>query len=307
MDARIKREKISMVKKQVIIVALILFTTIVTFTYAYFTESVSGETTTDVNIEIESSSVLKFSTGDQLNILANRENFTLNHGSLYDKSVATISYYAVDDLSIYYNVLFNVGTNEFVYSSDDKKPEVVLMIKDPDGNIVTEVEGLEFVTTNSYTVYELDEEITEGLDDETEEDNQDGPDVEIEGEQSFEDLGETDDEQVTEDDDILIEGDTDTDVDAQEEVEEEVESDETEESLPANKYVDVDEIQGFDITDKIGVFNIALGYEAIASKETIHEWTFTLYFVNLETSQDINIDKEFSSNVILEDVTDLYN
>lgn len=232
-------------KKLIIVLVAVLFITVASFTYAYFTASVSGDTVTDVQVEIESSSVLTFSSGDPLYILANRENFTLNHGTLYDESTATVTYMAnTTSEDVYYNVKFNINVNEFTYTTEEKLPEVILLIEDNEGNAVTEVDGLEYVTTTSYNIAESTDVVVD-------------PDLEGDEEVGY-----------------------------------------------VEQYVTETEISGFDITEKSGEFTVALDYELLASNLTIHEWNFVLYFVNLETSQDDNIDKAFSSNVVLEDASD---
>ena len=73
------------------------------------------------------------------------------------------------------------------------------------------------------------------------------------------------------------------------------------------KYVEVtnangSEVKGFDITTKSGLFNIASLYEITSTsstEDTIHEWTFTVTFINLDTNQYENGGKTMEAEVIL--------
>lgn len=71
------------------------------------------------------------------------------------------------------------------------------------------------------------------------------------------------------------------------------------EEIDGLDYVTVNEVSGFDVTDKEGVFEIS--YEEISSSGStvIEDWTFTLYFVNLDTNQADNANKEFNSYIVL--------
>ena len=68
-------------------------------------------------------------------------------------------------------------------------------------------------------------------------------------------------------------------------------------------YVTVNGVSGFDITEKVGVFNISVDHP-IATKSstsgTTHTWTFTLTFINLETDQSINEDGSLEMEAILQ-------
>ena len=68
-------------------------------------------------------------------------------------------------------------------------------------------------------------------------------------------------------------------------------------------YVTVNGVSGFDITEKVGVFNISVDHP-IATKSstsgTTHTWTFTLTFINLETDQSINEDGSLEMKAILQ-------
>ncbi|MFI3261061.1 MAG: hypothetical protein R3Y13_05060 [bacterium] len=73
-------------------------------------------------------------------------------------------------------------------------------------------------------------------------------------------------------------------------------------SVEGLEYVTSGEVTGFDITTKSGTFEIAGDYVITTDgiDPTEQEWTFTLYFMNLETNQNDNAGKEFISKAILQ-------
>lgn len=68
-------------------------------------------------------------------------------------------------------------------------------------------------------------------------------------------------------------------------------------SLP---YVTVNGISGFDITESTGTYYIASNYTIQTSTEIMQNWETTITFVNLEESQNVNLDKNLSGYIKLE-------
>lgn len=68
------------------------------------------------------------------------------------------------------------------------------------------------------------------------------------------------------------------------------------------KYVTYNNIEGFDITTKQGLYTIAKLYNIKSSgKNTIQNWDFKVTFVNLETNQKENAGKELDAKIIIQD------
>ena len=68
-------------------------------------------------------------------------------------------------------------------------------------------------------------------------------------------------------------------------------------------FVEVNGVRGFDITEKIGAFNIAIDHPISTTSSTsgtTHTWTFTLTFVNLDTDQSINETANLDMEVVLQ-------
>ena len=65
---------------------------------------------------------------------------------------------------------------------------------------------------------------------------------------------------------------------------------------------DGSEVNGFDITTKSGLFNVALLYEITSSSSTnatVQDWTFTVTFINLTTNQTENGGRTLDAEIIL--------
>ena len=62
-------------------------------------------------------------------------------------------------------------------------------------------------------------------------------------------------------------------------------------------------VSGFDVTDKIGLFNVDLSHAITTTSSTTgttHTWTFTLTFINLSTDQSINENANMNIDVYLQ-------
>ena len=69
------------------------------------------------------------------------------------------------------------------------------------------------------------------------------------------------------------------------------------------KYVTVNGVSGFDITNKKGAFNIAVEHPINTTSSTTgttHTWTFVLTFINLDTDQSINENASLDIDVVLQ-------
>ncbi len=73
-------------------------------------------------------------------------------------------------------------------------------------------------------------------------------------------------------------------------------------SIAGLDYVTVDGVSGFDITDKVGLFNIHQNYEISTKTEIVQEWKVTLTFVNLQHSQDVNMGNGLSGSLKIDPV-----
>ena len=61
------------------------------------------------------------------------------------------------------------------------------------------------------------------------------------------------------------------------------------------------EVTGFDITTKKGLITIANNYEIVSIGTRVQEWNIEVIFVNLDSNQNINTEKTFKANLLIQE------
>ena len=137
-------------KKILIIVITILLITI-GVTFSYFMARTGDGANGKFNITSDTVDDLRFSVNKDLNLSVNQFNFASGSGNLSDEVVARASLKAnsTKNTATYnYYVYFQIEKNEYIYTTTDKLPEVVLSITGPNGEI-TSVDGLSYVSATN--------------------------------------------------------------------------------------------------------------------------------------------------------------
>ena len=207
-------------KKRLITMVVILLVLTIGVTFAYFMARTGEGKQAGTTITTGTVDDLKFNVSkENLSLNINQFNFASGAGNLTDNVTATASLKANSTkktAKYNYYVYFQIESNDYVYTTTDKKPEIVLSITGPNGEI-TSVDGLTYVSAT----------------------NADGTVV-----------------------------------------------------------------KGFDITEsKPSVVKIANAYEISSSSSTNYtnqEWTFTVTFINLDTNQVGNQNKNLTSKVLIQ-------
>ncbi len=100
-----------------------------------------------------------FNTGGSINVNANYLNFQQGMPSVVGETTGSINLIAGSDktrlASYKYNVRLNIDSNNFEYTTEDEKPELILIITGPDGNKLTRVPGLDYVEYNEYKGFDI--------------------------------------------------------------------------------------------------------------------------------------------------------
>ena len=199
---------------------------VVGVTLAYVIAQISDSVIGNTDVAADTTDNLKFAIDKDISLSINRENFGIGDGNLSDTSIATVTLLAnstTNNTTYEYNVYFRIFSNEYDYTTTDELPEIVLTITNPDGEIVTDVYGLNYVDAV----------------------NADGTVV-----------------------------------------------------------------SGFDITNASGLFEIELAYPIVSTSSlnaTVHEWTFTATFINLDSDQTANTGKGMNAEIILSRVEEGYH
>ena len=124
---------------------LTLLVFVVGATYAYFTVQSSGSGNIDTNVITGTTDNLSFSFGDMINIYATEENFAQGMGSISDSTTGQAILKAnntTNEATAKYNIYLIIENNDFVYTTEEGTPEIVLNVTDPNGNKVENITGL---------------------------------------------------------------------------------------------------------------------------------------------------------------------
>lgn len=138
-------------KKVILVLTGVLVMCLVTFgiTYSYFQGMVGSPAQTDINVISNTVDSLVFDVSNSIGFSADQDSFGQGMGNASGSTVAKATLIAnnkTNSATDYYNLYLNIGYNDFVYSKDTDTPELLLVVKDSDGNLIRDIEGLDFVT-----------------------------------------------------------------------------------------------------------------------------------------------------------------
>ena len=139
-------------KKKIIIVITSCLLLVIGATFAYFIAQIGAGAKSTVDINAKTVDDLKFEVSKDINLSVDQFNFASGAGNLSDNAIAKASLRAnasKNTATYNYYVYFNVSSNEFIYTTSDNKPEIVLTITDPNGAEVTSIDGLTYVNATN--------------------------------------------------------------------------------------------------------------------------------------------------------------
>ena len=125
------------------IIALAL--TLVTATYAYFMAQTGEGKSTDIKINANTVDTFTFETGSAISLNLNQENFASGKGNQSDTTFAKAMLTAnnkTNTATEHYYMYLDISENTFAYTQDENTPEILLTIKDANGNAITSITGL---------------------------------------------------------------------------------------------------------------------------------------------------------------------
>ena len=139
-------------KKTFIIIAVALLVLSIGITFAYFIAKTGPGSSANANVTTGTVDDLKFNVSkENISLNINQFNFASGSGNITDTVTATASLKAnsTKKTATYnYYVYFQIVSNNYMYTTADKKPEIVLSITGPNGEI-TSVDGLKYVTATN--------------------------------------------------------------------------------------------------------------------------------------------------------------
>ena len=141
-------------KRNAFLIILIVFLVVLVTgaTFAYF-QAISGTgASTDIEVSANTVDTFSFEVGDPLKFTADQFTFTEGgnnaSASTFAKAILTANNKTNTATQNYYLYL-NISQNNFVYTQDSSKPELLLTVKDPSGNNVTSITGLIYKTVTN--------------------------------------------------------------------------------------------------------------------------------------------------------------
>ncbi len=139
-------------KKRYTVIFVILLVLAIGITFAYLTVRSNKNAYKDANLSTGKLDNLQFNVSKDISLSINQDNFASGSGNLSDSAIASAKLRAnstKNTASYNYYVYFDITSNNYVYTTSDKKPEIVLSITDPNGTDVTSINGLSYVTATN--------------------------------------------------------------------------------------------------------------------------------------------------------------
>ena len=131
----------------IMILVVVMLTLVITVSYAYFQSAVGDTAVTNVGIRTYKSDNLSFIKGDDLALDIFEGNFAQGMGNISSTTTSSAILKANTktlEATDYYDVYFHIIKNNFEYTTNNQETELLLKVINPDGEYLTEVEGLAY-------------------------------------------------------------------------------------------------------------------------------------------------------------------
>ena len=135
-------------KKQIILSIITIVTLailVIGASFAYFAAQGNTSAQTSATVKTYTVDVFSFETGDPISFSLNQENFASGKGnqtgSTFAKAILTANN-KTNTATDHYNLYLNISENTFTYTQNENTPEILLIIKDANGNAITSITGL---------------------------------------------------------------------------------------------------------------------------------------------------------------------
>ena len=144
-------------KKRVIIIISILLV-FISFSLAYIIPQISDGAIENVGVTADTTDDFQFNIDKEINLNPNQFNVTEGGGNLTDTAIgsAILRANSTNNTASYtYYVYFSINSNDYIYTTVDQKPEIILTITNPNGEDITEIEGLNYVKANEVSGFDI--------------------------------------------------------------------------------------------------------------------------------------------------------
>lgn len=127
-------------------------------TLAYFAVINSNNVSATSKVESVTMTSLIFDAGNPISIYANMFNFGKDMNNLFDQTYAQATVSKGTDMEVarfHYEVSIDLLDNDLVYSVNKNKPEVILTITNPDDVEVKQIKGLDYVSIDGVSGFDI--------------------------------------------------------------------------------------------------------------------------------------------------------
>lgn len=135
-------------KKRIILIILALLILCVGTTLAYIIAQLQDSATGNASVTSDTVDLLKFEISKDITLNPTQFNVVEGGSDLSDSAVgsAILRANSINDNATYnYYVYFQINSNNYIYTTDYEKPEIILTITGPTGSPITSVDGLTYV------------------------------------------------------------------------------------------------------------------------------------------------------------------
>ena len=133
---------------------------VLSISYAYFMLDIQTEAKTSVKVSSSTLDELKFTEGDPIHLEVHQFNLPVGGGNLSSTTSSQVTLIANDNTNTAtkdYDVYFDIVENEYIYTTQSKKPEILLTITDHNNQPITNIVGFNYVTIDGISGFDITE------------------------------------------------------------------------------------------------------------------------------------------------------
>ena len=145
-------------KKKIILTIIAVLILTIGVTLAYIMAQLQDEARGNVNVTSDAVDILRFEVDKDITLNPTQFNVTEGGDNLSDTAVgsAILRANSTNDSATYnYYVYFQINSNDYIYTTEEQTSEIVLTITNPEGNPVTSISGLDYVTSGGVSGFDI--------------------------------------------------------------------------------------------------------------------------------------------------------
>lgn len=145
-------------KKWIIIAVVVLLIFVIGATFAYFQAQQDKYKSSSADLITKTTDSFTFEISNDISINASLSNFSEGTGNLSSSATAKAILRAnnyTGNAKYFYNLVIDIASNDFIYTTSSSNPELILTITDPTGKIITSLDGLNYVTSGDVSGFDV--------------------------------------------------------------------------------------------------------------------------------------------------------